>query len=162
MVRATLLRKLSGLCSRKGIKNLLDLSSGISPETLALSIAFGFALGLFPILGCPTLLCVFAAVALKLNAPAVQLMNYLVYPLQLALIAPFTQIGRQLLPWRHAVAMPRLSAILHGGFSHAMSALAGAAGHAVAGWFCVCAPAGALLYLLLAGYLRSRAREAGR
>jgi hypothetical protein len=38
-------------------------------------------LGVFPAPGCPTLLCALAALVLRLNPPAIQLVNYFVYPL---------------------------------------------------------------------------------
>ena len=129
---------------------LLDLSlRGLSPEAIALSIAVGFSLGLFPLPGCPTLLCALAAVVLRLNAPAVQVVNYLVYPLQLALFAPFMRLGGRLF---------RFPAIAHAGAWRAALGVLGAVGHAIAGWLCIGAPAGLLVYVLLAYCLRSRAR----
>ena len=134
---------------------LLDLAlRGMSPEAIALSIALGFALGLFPVPGCPTLLCAMAALVLRLNGPAVQAVNYLVYPLQLALFAPFMRLGGRLFPGpaRH------LPAILHGGAWRAVAGVLAAASHAIAGWLCIGAPAGLLVYILLAYCLRRRGR----
>jgi uncharacterized protein (DUF2062 family) len=65
----------------------------MTPGSLALTIAVGAALGVFPVLGSTTLLCALAAFALRLNHPAIQLANYAVYPLQLLLIAPFYAAG---------------------------------------------------------------------
>src|SRR5438105_748195 len=48
------------------------LTQGHTPEKIALSVAFGIALGLFPIFGTTTLLCVLAGVLLRLNHPAIQ------------------------------------------------------------------------------------------
>jgi uncharacterized protein (DUF2062 family) len=44
-------------------------------------------------LGTTTLLCTVAALALRLNLPAIQIVNYMVYPLQLVLLAPFYGTG---------------------------------------------------------------------
>src|SRR3989442_1343732 len=75
---------------RKAAKPLLDLwEQGVTPEAMALSIALGFALGVVPAPGCATLFCSLAALALRLNLPAIQCVNYLVYPLQITLLAPF-------------------------------------------------------------------------
>jgi uncharacterized protein (DUF2062 family) len=83
---------------RKIVLPLLALlRQGITPEKLALSIAFGFVLGVFPALGTTTLLCTGAALLLRLNLPAIQLVNYLVYPLQLALLVPFLQAGSRVM-----------------------------------------------------------------
>lgn len=70
-----------------------QLRQGITPERIALTIALGFVLGIFPILGSTTLLCGIAAVALRLNQPVIQLVNYLAYPLQIALLIPFYHAG---------------------------------------------------------------------
>lgn len=69
------------------------LAGGVTPEKLALSIAIGLTVGVFPVLGSTTLLCTAAAVALKLNLPAIQLVNWVAYPLQLVLLIPFLRIG---------------------------------------------------------------------
>ncbi len=72
---------------------LAILKQGISPDKIALSIAFGLTLGVFPVLGSTTLLCAFAAYAFRLNQPAIQLMTFVVYPLQIILLIPFYQAG---------------------------------------------------------------------
>ena len=129
---------------------LLDLSlRGMSPEAIALSIAVGFALGLFPLPGCPTLLCALAAVVLRLNGPAVQVVNYLVYPLQLALFAPFMRLGGRLFP--ASGHFPRSFTAGPGGRFSAF--LAPRRMHSPAG-FASALPAGLLVYLLLACCLR--------
>ena len=70
-----------------------QLRQGITPEKIALTIALGLVLGIFPILGSTTVLCGLAAVALRLNQPVIQLVNYFAYPLQLALIIPIYRAG---------------------------------------------------------------------
>jgi uncharacterized protein (DUF2062 family) len=77
-------------------KLIAFLKMGITPERLALSIALGVALGLVPALGIPTLLCTLAAFLFRLNLPAIQLVNYFVYPLQIALLIPFIRAGEWL------------------------------------------------------------------
>ncbi len=73
-----------------------QLRQGATPERLALTVALGFVLGIFPILGSCTLLCGIAAFALRLNQPVIHLVNYLVYPLQLVLIIPIYRAGEVL------------------------------------------------------------------
>lgn len=72
------------------------LRQGLSPEGLARSMALGGALGINPLLGTSTALCAVTAAAFRLNQPAVQLANYLVYPLQLLLLLPFIRLGERL------------------------------------------------------------------
>jgi len=69
------------------------LRQGITPEKIAQSLAFGIVLGVFPVLGSTTILCALAAIIFRLNLPAIQLVNYFVYPLQLALLIPFIRFG---------------------------------------------------------------------
>jgi len=121
------------------------LSAGMSPETMALSVALGLVLGVFPVFGFPTLLCTFAAVSLRLNLPVLQAVNYLVYPFQIALLVPFVRCGELLFrtpaaPHREGVTM--------------FWSLAASMLHAVGAWFCIGLPAGVLLYIVLACLLR--------
>ncbi len=48
---------------------IAQLKQGATPEKLALTVALGFILGVFPILGSATLLCGLVAWALRLNSP---------------------------------------------------------------------------------------------
>ncbi len=78
-----------------------QLQQGTTPETIALTIALGIVLGIFPILGATTLLCGIAAARLRLNQPIIQLVNYLVYPAQLVTLLPFYRAGEMLLGRPH-------------------------------------------------------------
>lgn len=73
-----------------------QLKQGVTPKLLALSCALGVTLGIFPILGSTTLLCFLAGLALKLNQPAIQTVNYLIYPVQIALFPVFIRLGEKL------------------------------------------------------------------
>lgn len=66
---------------------------GITPEKIALTIALGVTLALFPIIGSTTLLCGIAAVWLRLNQPIIQLVNWLCAGLQLLLLIPLYRAG---------------------------------------------------------------------
>jgi uncharacterized protein (DUF2062 family) len=76
---------------------IAQLTQGVTPEKIALTLALGIALGVFPILGSTTILCAVAGVLVKLNQPIIQSINYLVYPLQLILLIPFYRAGEHLL-----------------------------------------------------------------
>lgn len=75
---------------------LAQLTQGVTPQKIALTLALGGVLGIFPILGASTLLCAAAAFALRLNQPIIQLLNYLMYPLQVLLLIPFYRAGEAL------------------------------------------------------------------
>ena len=85
-----------------------QLKQGITPEKIALTLALGGALGVFPILGSSTALCAVAALWLRLNQPIIQLVNYLVYPLQIILLLPFYRAGETLFGQPH---VPILSVV---------------------------------------------------
>ncbi|MGQ0528278.1 MAG: DUF2062 domain-containing protein [Panacagrimonas sp.] len=73
-----------------------QLRQGITPQQIAFTIAAGTVIGIFPILGTTTLLCAVFGLTLRLNQPIIQLVNYLVYPLQIALLFPFYRAGEWL------------------------------------------------------------------
>ena len=110
------------------------LREGVSVETLALSVALGFVLGICPLFGVPTVLCGIAAVVLRLNFPALQLVNYLVYPLQLLLLWPFARLGKLLFG-----AAPGFWVL---------------ALHTAAAWMCFALPAGLIAYIAMRRLLR--------
>src|ERR1700674_5443840 len=54
-------------------------------------LAVGLVLGTFPVYGCPTLLCVLASLVLRVNLPALQVVNQLTLPLQIAMLMPLAR-----------------------------------------------------------------------
>jgi hypothetical protein len=76
---------------------------GATPEKLAWSIAVGLLIGINPILGSTTILCLAVAFILRLNVAASQLGNHVVYPLQLILIIPFIHLASRIF---HTAPMP--------------------------------------------------------
>ena len=72
------------------------IKQGVSPEKISLGMAWGIVLGIFPVMGLTTILCGLAALVFRLNLPAIQLVNFLVYPLQLVLLIPFFHLGNLL------------------------------------------------------------------
>jgi uncharacterized protein (DUF2062 family) len=136
------------------------LRQGITPRELALSLAFGLGIGIFPVLGVSTPLLTVLALALRLNLPSIQLVNYLVSPLQLLLIIPFVRVGE------HLVGSPpqplSIGAgleILGRGALQAVVVLWDAIVHAAIGWAAIGPVLIFLLYRLLAPLL---ARTASR
>ena len=113
-------------------------------DTIAIILAVGLVLGTFPVYGCPTVFCLLAAVALRLNAPARQLVNQLLSPLQLALLVPFARLGERI------IASPATA-------SHSiLSRFSEFTLQAIAGWLCISVPLGILLYFAVSQTLRRR------
>lgn len=73
-----------------------QLTQGITPQKIALTLAVGSAFALFPILGTTTLLCFLAALALKLNQPITQLINQACFPIHVPAIFLCVRIGEKL------------------------------------------------------------------
>lgn len=86
-----------GWCYRRVVLPILALLRlGASPERLAWSLAAGVVIGVNPILGSTTLICLAVAFAFRLNIPASQLGTHLMYPIELALLLPFVHVGTRL------------------------------------------------------------------
>ncbi len=131
------------------------LQQGISPRRLALTLALGFAFGCIPVFGMPTMLCVAAAFALRLNFPVIEAANWSAMPLQVMLMVPFVRMGQ----WLFAGASgPRqaveVAALLHLSPLHLLSQIGSFAGHAMLAWLVIAVPAVALMTLTLTALLR--------
>jgi uncharacterized protein (DUF2062 family) len=64
-----------------------------NPQALSTTAALGMILGLFPVVGTTTILCLIVSIVFKRNMIVIQLGNYLVYPLQLILFVPMIKFG---------------------------------------------------------------------
>lgn len=136
-------------------RRLLDpmaalLRQGLSPQGLAWSLAVGLALGVNPVLGTSTLLCAGAGFSFRLNQPALQLANYLAYPLQLLLLIPFIRVGERLTG--QAPLPLSLSVLVHGAKTDAWGTLVSLGSRilpAFLAWALLALPAMALLALAL-------------
>jgi uncharacterized protein (DUF2062 family) len=92
------------------------LRMGATPEKLAWSIATGFLIGINPILGSTTILCLALAFIFRLNVAASQLGNHIVYPLELILVIPFINVASRVF---HTASMPlSASELLHTAREH--------------------------------------------
>ena len=131
------------------------LRQGISPEEIALTIALGIVLGVTPVLGSTTLLCTLAAIVLRLNLPAIQLVNGVVYPLQLILLIPFYRMGA----WMFradvsTISLGGVKALIRESVGHAIRTLWVVTMHALLAWLVLGMVALAILYAVLVPLVR--------
>jgi hypothetical protein len=79
---------------RRGVLPILALlRMGATPRTLAWSIAAGLLIGINPLLGTTTILCLAVTTCFRLNLVAAQIANHSMFPLELALVIPFIRLG---------------------------------------------------------------------
>jgi uncharacterized protein (DUF2062 family) len=137
------------------------LRQGVTPRELALSVALGTALGLIPVLGVSTALCALAALLLRLNMPAIQVVNYLLAPLQLILIIPLLRFGELLLGApRFPVTLESAVELLGADALNAIQVLATAIAHATLGWLVLAPLLAVALYRGLEPVFRHLRQEA--
>jgi uncharacterized protein (DUF2062 family) len=98
------------LYRRIALPILALLRMGASPERLAWSIAVGLAIGVNPLLGSTTLVCMVVAVVFRLNLAASQLANHAMYPVQIVLVVPFLQLAARVF---HAGRLPFSAKMLY-------------------------------------------------
>lgn len=142
---------------------LAQLKQGITPEKIALTLALGSVLGVFPIIGATTALCALVAWRLKLNQPIIQLTNYLLYPVHLLLLLPFYRAGETLFRQPH-LPIFSIGELVHRFKASPLDFLAdyGMVGlHGVVVWGLLAVPAAALIYILLRGPIRALSARKG-
>ncbi|NVN98867.1 MAG: DUF2062 domain-containing protein [Geobacteraceae bacterium] len=131
-------------------------SSGMTPRKIALTICLGSVLGIMPLFWGTSLICLIFAHIFRLNQIAMQSVNYLAYPLQLALAFPFFKLGAWLIPGSSQFTVEMLPTLLqHPAAS--LTTLTVITLKAVYAWMLTALPAALLVYRLL---LTSVARRA--
>ena len=114
------------------------LTQGLSPEKIALTLGFGITLGIFPIIGFTSGLCVICASVFRLNQGLLQFINYLIYPLQIVLIIPFFQLGAWVMHDRDfTLNLKTLQIKFTTDFINALNELWTAAWHAALVWLII-------------------------
>ena len=139
-----------------------QLTQGLSPDAIALTIAVGLAIAVIPVVGTTTVLCTTAAIVLRLNQPLIQAINYLSFPLQLAFIVPYLRLGRILfggVPIQ--MSAPELAAFVTSRPVEAFAALWRVTLQALGAWFLTVPIIVAVVYFALRPVLRSAARRLG-
>ncbi|HUD22194.1 MAG TPA: DUF2062 domain-containing protein [Acidobacteriaceae bacterium] len=89
---------------RHGVLPILALlRMGATPRSLAWSIAAGMLIGINPVVGSTTLLCLAVTFRFRLNVVATQIANHVMFPLEIVLLIPFIRLGSRVF---HTAAMP--------------------------------------------------------
>jgi uncharacterized protein (DUF2062 family) len=115
------------------------LAHGVTPRKLAECVAFGAVISVFPALGVTTALAALASWIFRLNPIAIQLVNYLGYPLQFVLILPFFRAGQWLFGAEPlGLTLPQLAAFVKNEPLQAIKTLWTTTWHASVVWL-ICA-----------------------
>jgi uncharacterized protein (DUF2062 family) len=139
-----------------------QLTQGLSPEKISLTVAVGLCIAVNPIVGTTTILCFAAAWALRLNQPIIQAINWTSYALQLLLIFPFIRLGEWLFRApRESRSLERLVAMMKADPAAAFTNLRTTLGHAFTAWLAAAPLIVAALYAVTLPLVRALARRVG-
>lgn len=132
------------------IKTLYEfLKQGISPHELALAVALGVTIGMFPIQGTTTLICILVSLLFRLNIVVIQLANYLSIPLMMVMLVPFYTIGHHLFsnsPFDRN--MEEIMLLFQHDLVGALTELSWSIGYAVLAWLILAPLATAIIYFI--------------
>ena len=81
---------------------MAQLTQGLTPEKIALTIAVGSSIAMFPLLGTTTLMCLLVGVFMKLNQPIIQAVNYACTPIHIPFIYYSFKWGEKLFGVAHS------------------------------------------------------------
>ena len=126
------------------------LQQGLTPDALALGVALGMVVGVFPVFGLTTVLAIAFAILLRVNMPLVQTVNYLMTPIHLLMIIPWIRGGDYL--FRHRVenwTLAGITALVERDPWLALGELGSTTLRAIGAWAVVAPFAVGLLFLLL-------------
>lgn len=135
-----------------------QLTQGFTPQKISLTIALGCGFGIFPIFGATSTLCGIAGLALKLNQPVIQLINWLISPLQLSLILVFVRIGEWLVRAQPvSFSIPELFRKFHESPAKFMQEFGLTGLHGIIAWAVITPFFASLIYFLLLPALKKMA-----
>ena len=125
------------------------LKQGISPQELALAVALGVTIGMFPVQGTTTLICILVSLVFRLNIVVIQLANYLSIPLMMVMLVPFYTIGHHLFSrspftWN----LEQLMLLFKHDFVGALTQLSWSIGYAVLTWLILAPLATVIIYFI--------------
>lgn len=140
-----------------------QLTQGVTPKKVALSLSVGSALALFPVIGTTTTLCLVAGVALGLNQAIIQGVNAACVLIYFPFVYGFVRIGDALAhSARSSLDIPLMISVFSHGPREFFRQFGDVALHAILGWAVVAPFWIPLVYLIALGPLQASARRIGR
>lgn len=131
------------------------LKQGLSPRKLALTFSLGFVLSMFPVPGTTTALTMLFAYLFGLNYVIIQLINWLVAPICLALIIPFTHLGQYIFGSEESkISIDELMKAFDHGLIQGFKQVLQYQLYAIFGWAVSALPSLALLYFICLQFVK--------
>lgn len=136
---------------KKIVRPIADLlKQGMDPSSLSLALTSGALIGIFPVIGIATVACGGVAAFFRLNHPAIQLANYIVFPMQIVLFFPFLTVGEAVSGYSlDEISQSKLAETIDLGFLPAAQELTQYFMLASLGWILALVPLFAMLYFSL-------------
>ena len=155
-------RRFKIILKRKVTNPLINfLRQGLTPEMLSRTIASGLLVGTIPIPGTSTLLCTALSLGFRMNLALIQLVNYLVFPLQILLFVPFYTIASKISGKIIFFNASEISAQFAGSnWQTASIDLLWLAGTSVLVWLLIMFPVSLMVYFILKPVMKRFARRA--
>eukprot|EP01103_Thecamoeba_quadrilineata_P004109 TRINITY_DN13832_c0_g1_i1.p1 TRINITY_DN13832_c0_g1~~TRINITY_DN13832_c0_g1_i1.p1 ORF type:complete len:161 (+),score=20.53 TRINITY_DN13832_c0_g1_i1:23-484(+) len=153
---------MSSFISRKTEEFKSIFKQGLTPEDLALSFTLGIIGGIFPIPGVTTFVCLLFIYLFKLNPVATQFVNFVLTPVDIALVVPFMQLG-YLITQRESQISSDIFTNLKEDFFGSLSVYWEALLHGIIAWIVLSPLLGFVLYkvilVLTKKFVRTKKRE---
>jgi uncharacterized protein (DUF2062 family) len=125
------------------------MSCGLTPQKLAMTLCLGAAFGIIPLVWGTSLICIIIAHAFRLNHVALQSVNYLLWPVHLALLLPFFKLGAWLFPWGVPLPAHLITSMLQNPGLFTLDVFGWLTLKAVLAWLVTVIPAALLTYTIL-------------
>jgi hypothetical protein len=135
------------------------MTCGLTPRKLALTLCIGVALGVMPLVWGTSLICFLLAHIFGLNHVALQSVNYLLYPAQLALLAPFFKLGTRLFPWGPQLPQHLFSSLLSNPGLSSLELLGWIMLKSLAAWLVTVFPAAVLMCAVMTALTRNSSQK---
>jgi uncharacterized protein (DUF2062 family) len=134
---------------------------GLTPYQLSLTISFGITLGLFPVIGLTSILCLIFGFIFRLNLVVIQLVNWLVSPLQILMLVPFYQLGEFFKSFFGKAEIDTVDPVnvLNESYFDYFFKLLNSQLSAISGWVFICVPFAVLVHFISLFFYKSYLRR---
>ena len=137
-----------------------QLTQGVTPRKIALTLAVGSAFALFPVMGTTTVLCLSAGVVLALNQPIIQAINTTFFFIYFPALVLFVRVGDAVTGTASPSLNVRAMADLFRHHPVEFFRRFGVTGlHAILGWVVIAPAAAILIYFIALPPLRAVERR---